>query len=603
MVFTHADVQNERKVLVEVLLDNRRSIMSLKQIEEDSDRGHNLRNIILDHQEIEGTDSDLGLDDRTPMVEHSFGPREEIASGGLNSFGHWQGGSSANTAPNTSVFSKAAKYSATDTTYSNTRSLGSNNNKQKGKITLTDLDIKKTGPFAERQGDEAEEVNAGSDDWGAFKTTSVTTKRNHKDRSNDPVRSVSNGKSPMIMDNEFGKSEAAAHDSSGAWGVASSKSRKQVDKEQRREEMENDNRKSRDLSPYPSVSASSASHCEHVLEVYEGSDSGSTSRRPKSFISRPELGHTNGIDDPPSPSGSHANSLSQSPASVYYSMSPEFPITDGVDPNRSEEVIPSMGHYRVSTKALGTDFSKGQRPPTPQPPPDKRKLVTPTAQWFLSVVPHESSISALIVRPRTGEVEHLRIRAEETAKTLLLHWTNVDPDVVSGEENFGSWNSNINSDPQHYGPAKYQGVRNQPYQMSYTPQAYPHQWYQPPVLTASPSPNQSQTDSEELARLKKLILDEKAEQDRRTAALAAAPPPAVPSAPMITEEVPEDVMQRENTYTEALDSTDMPQEYNPLDNEKPSKPQPVIMKDWLGRKFIFPVDMCQTWEVGNSSLL
>lgn len=597
MVFTRADVQNERRVLVEVVLDNRRSILSLKQIEEDRDRGHNLRNVILDNQEIEGTDSNLGLDDRAPVVEHIFRPGEEIESGGLNSFGGWRGGSSANTAPNTSLFSKAAKDSATDTTYSNTRSLGSNRNKQKDKITLTDLDSKKVEPFAERQGDEAEDVNAGSDDdWGAFTTTSTTTKKKHEERRNDPVDGVFNVKNPMIMDKTFGKSEATAHDSWGAWGVASSKGRKREDKVQKREKMETENRKSRDLSPYPSVSASSESHCEHVLEVHEGSDSGSTSRGPKSSISRPELGHTSGTDDPPSPSGSHENSLSQSPDSVYYSMSPEFPVTDGTKPHRSEEVIPSMGHYKANTKGQGTKLSKSQLPP----PPEKTRLVTPTAQWFLSVVPHESSISALIVRPRSGEAEHLRIRAEETAKTLLLDWTNIDPDVVSGEENSGNWNSNINSNPQHYGPAKYQGFRNQPYQMSYTPQAYPQQWYQPPVLTASPSPNQTQTDSEEFARLKKLILDEKAEQDRRAATVAAAAPPAVPYAPTITEE---DTMQHDSTYMEAVDSMDMPQEYNALENEKPSKPQPVIMRDWLRRKFIFPVDMCQTWEVGNLNLL
>lgn len=396
------------------------------------------------------------------------------------------------------------------------------------------------------------------------------------------------------MDNTVDNSEIAAHDSWYALDAASSKGRKQEDKKQRHEE-------NRDLSPCPSVSASSASHCEEVLEVYEISESGSTSRGPKLFVSRSESGHTNETDGP---LGSHVSSLPQSPASVYYSTPPEIPINDGIEPHHSEKVIPSMGPYTSSTKDLGTKLGRSQQLPSPQPPPfETRKIVTPTAQWFLSVVPHESSISALIVRPRTGEAEHLRIRAEETAKTLLLDWTNVDPDVVSGAENSGSWNTIVNSNPQHYGPAQSQKVRNQPYRVTYPPQAYPQHWYEPPVFTASPSPNEIQTDSEELAHLKKLILDEKAEQDRREAALAAVAPPAIPSAPIVTEEVPEDIMQHETSYMEAVDSIYIPQEYNSLGNEKPPKPQPVIMKDWLHRKFIFPVDMCQTWEVSNLNLL
>lgn len=157
MVFTHADVQNERRNLVEVVLDNRRSIMSLKQIEEDRDRGHNLGNVLLDNQANE-TDSDLGLDDRAPILERNFRPREKMGSGGSYSFGDWRGGSCANTAPNTSLFSKAAKEPAAHTTYSNAQSLGSSRNKHKGKTTLTDLDNKSSGPFTDRQGDEAKEI-------------------------------------------------------------------------------------------------------------------------------------------------------------------------------------------------------------------------------------------------------------------------------------------------------------------------------------------------------------------------------------------------------------------------------------------------------------
>ena len=597
MVFTRADVQNERRILVEVVLDNRRSIMSLKQIEEDRDRGHDLRNVILDTPGVEGTDSEPGLDERAPVLEPNSRSREELASGRLNTFGDWRGGSSANTGPNTSLFSKAAKGSVTDTTYSNTWSFGSNKNRRKGKITVTEPDTKTSRPFAEKQGDEAEGANAGSyDDWGAF-----STRKKHKERSNNPINDAYNFTNPTIMDKTLENTEAAAHDSWSAWGVASSKGKKREDKEQRHQEMEKEDRKSRDASPYPSLSASSASHHEYAGEVSEISDAGSTNRGPKPLNGRPRLGHTNGSYDPPSPSRSHANSLSQSPASTYYSMSPEFPITDETILQRSEGVIPGISQYTASTKGLATKYGKSQGPPL-----GKTKIVTPTAQWFLSVVPHESNVTALIVRPRSGEAEHLRGRAEETAKRMLLNWTTIDPDVVSGEDHSKDLNSNPSPNALQGGSARDSRVRNQPYQMPYPPQAYPaytpQQWYPPPVLATSPPPNQIRMDSEELAHLKKLILDEKAEQDIRAETMAAAAPPAAPSAPQLTVHPPEDTMHNENAYMEAIESTNVPQEYNAQGNEKPSKPQPVIMRDWLGRRFIFPIDMCQTWEVGNLHL-
>lgn len=603
MAFTRADVRNERRILVDVVLDNRRSILSLKQIEEDRDRGHNLRNVILDNQETEGTDSDPGFDDCAPVLEPDPRSNREIAGGGMPSFEGWRGDSSANTGPNTSLFSKAAKDSATDTTYSNTWSFGSNKNKRNGKITITEPATETSRPLAEKREDEAEGVNAGrNDDWGAFTTATATTRKKHKERSNDAVDGVSNFKNPAFMDTTLENTEAAAHDSWSGWGIRSTKGKEREDKEQRHEEMENENRKSRDASPYPSLSASSVSHLEYVREVSEIADAGSTSG-PKSLNGRPKLGHTNGAYDPPSPAGSHANSLSQSPASVYYSVPPEFPNTDDTNLKPSQEVSSGMGQHTASAKGLATKISKIQGSPAPE----RTEIVMPTAQWFLSVVPHEPNVTALIVRPRSGEAEQLRGRAEETAKQLLLDWTNIDPDVVSGEDISADWSSNLKHNSQQDGSAKDPRARNQPYQMPYTPQAYPahppQQWLQPPAFLSAPPPSQTQMDSEELAHLKKLILDEKAEQDMRAAAVAAAARPAAPSAPQFTEVVPENTMHNDNAYVEATDSMNGPQEDDALGNEKPSKPQPVIMRDWLGRRFIFPVQMCQTWEVGNPNLL
>lgn len=584
---------------MEIVLDNRRSIWNLKQIEEDRDRGQNARKIIEGKREIGGTDSVVVLGDSVPATERNLGPRETTENGGLNAFGRRGEGSSANTGTNTSFISEASKDSATDTTYSKNWSVGGNKKKQKDKITITGFDTKKSSAFDQEQGGKAEESNAGGDDdWGGFTTTN---KKERKKKGKDPVVAVPNVGKPFVIDTTLGNSKAAADDSWATWGIATSKDKKskkgQKERKQRQKEIGNNNRRSRDVSPNPSEPARSASCSEHLVEDYEVSQGGSSGRRPKSFEGRPELDHTNGFDDLPSSSGTHANSLSQSSDSVYYSMAPHIQVTEDIKTHHSEEDIPSIRQNTANTKGLATKIHESQESPPGM------ELVTPTAQWFLSVVPHESSATALIIRPRSGDTNYLRARAEETAKSLLLKWTNVDPDLISGEENSGSWNSNHNPNPPRHGAGRAGDASNQPYHMSYSPQAYspytPQQWYPPPVLTAPPPPNEKQTDGEELARLKKLILDEKAEQDIKAAAVAAAVPPTTPVAPIATEELHEDTIQRENTHMEAADLMQMPQEHNALWKAEPPRLQPVTMRDWLGRKFIFPVDMCQTWEVGN----
>lgn len=597
MVFTRADVRNERGILVEVVLDNRRSILNLKEIEEACNRGHDPRNRTLDNQAVGKIHSDLGLDNRGPVLE--INPNGEMVGGKITSCKGWRGDSSANTDPDTSLFSKAAKDSAINTTNSNTRSLGRNKNKQKGNIIITEPDTETSRAFAEKQGHKAGRENAGSDDdWGAFTTATAIASKKHKERSSDPVDGVSDFTNFTITDKTHENTEAAAHDSLGAWCFAWSKGKKREEKEHGHEEMENENQQHRDRSPYPTLSASSASHHEHVREVSEISEADSTSRGPEPLNCLSKLGHTNGTYDLPSPSGSNANSLSQSPASVYYSISPEFPITDEVKLHRSEQVIPSIGQHAASVKGLATTCGKSQG----LPPPEKPKIVVPTAQWFLSVVPHESNVGALIVKPRSGHADHLRGRAEETAKQLLLNWTNFDPDVASGEDHCEDWSFNVNPESHQDGSAEDLRVRNQLYQIPYTPQAYPAHtpqlWYQPPAFTSAPPPSQTQMDSEELAHLKKLILAEKAEQDIKAAAAAQ---PAAPFAPQLTEDVPKPTMHHENGHVEAVDSMNVPQTYNALGDERHLKPKPVIMRDWLGRRFIFPVDMCRTWEVGDLS--
>lgn len=551
-VFTHADVQMERRILVGVVLDNRRSIWNLTQIGEDRDKGQEPRNIVEDKLETKVTDSGEALGDNAPIIERNFGQRETTGSGGFSSFGG-RGDSSANTGTNTSLFSKATKDAPTDTTCSNTGLIGVIKEKQKDKITVPGFDMKKPSTFDEKQDHEVEDISAG--------TLGVVFAQDKKSK---------------------GKEEK---------------------NHQRQEEMEYHNWGPRDALPDSCGPARSASHLEHVVELYKVPKAGLSGHRSESFHGRLEMRHTTGAHHTTSPSGSHVASLSQSPASVYYSMASEIPIVGGIKPDYSEEDIRDMRQYTASAKGLGTRFSKSQGSPRDS------KTVTPTVSWFLSIVPHESSVPALVVRPCSVDANSLRARAEETAKTLLLRWTNVDPEVVSGEDGLDGWNATSVSSSHPLGPAGDGENANQPCQVSSTPQIYPtyapQRWYLPPVSTPPPPPNEKQSDIEELARLKKLILDEKAEQDMMAvaaAAAAAAAPPGALVAPMITEELPEDTLQRENTHIEAVDSMQMSQEYNVLWKAEPPRLPPVIMRDWLGRKFIFPVDMCQTWEVGNRTL-
>ena len=292
---------------------------------------------------------------------------------------------------------------------------------------------------------------------------------------------------------------------------------------------------------------------------------------------------------------SQHRSLSQSPASEYFESLPDIPPIESI--GISTETNPSQRSDIVGRA------SKGEKR---QGPLSDSNLVTPTAEWFLSIVPHESSVTALVVRPRSEQARHLKAQAETTARTLVLNWTNIDPDSVFGDD-LGGLDNADNSHFHNPGPARDQQSANPPYQMPYNPQPYPtyapQPWHRPTVVTLPPStetasspppPKEKEKDSEELIRLKKLILDEKAEQDRRATASLPTPVP-----PIATDDLREDTIQRNNTYMDAVGSPHAPHEYSKLWKVEHPRVQPVIMRDWLGRKFIFPVDMCQTWAVGN----
>ena len=583
-ILTDTQVQKEREILVGVVLDNRRDILSLTKIEEDHDRGHDLRSVIQGVREFERTTNHTALNDGAPNIERNLGPPELIDSRKFGPFHAWEGGSSANISTGTGWFSKAAKDSATDTTYSNTGPFG-DKKRSENTATTAGLYVGSSRPRHERsEADEAEDTRArGDHSWQAF--TATAGKKEHNGKTNDPFDNDT-----KILD---------SIDVDTVPKSAKGKGKKEIRKRTQKEAKKN-NRKSRDISRDFNIPADSGSHSEDVAKYHEVSEAGSPGSKPIVSNGNPDCGQTSRADDLPSSSRSQADSLSHSSPSEYCSIPPEYATMDSTELcNREDDLAMESGRpeVRASAHGLAAKLSKSQ------PSLPSTEMVSPTAQWFLSVIPHESSVSALTERSRSREVNHLKDRAEETAKALFIVWTNVDPALVFGKDNFAGSNSTAFINYLNDGPERDEEVQNQPYQTFYSPQVYPayapQQWYVPPVITGSSHGDKKQTDNEELARLKKLILDEKAEQDARVALMAAPVAPPILSAPILTEKVLEDTMQRADLRREAVDSTRGPQEHKVLLNVKLPRRQPVIMRDWLGRKFIFPVDMCQTWEVGD----
>ena len=339
--------------------------------------------------------------------------------------------------------------------------------------------------------------------------------------------------------------------------------------------------------PDPQVPAEVISRSERV-ENYEVPKASSDDQEKSPFNHQDVPGHAKGSKELLNASESQEDSRNQSSASEENEKGP-------------------------TSKSIKSQMS------TPGSPPG-REMVTPSAQWFLSIVPHESNGLALTVSPHSVEANRSGAQAEETIKRLLLDWTNLDPEATFGEEISGHWKRECNYNSLSYGPAPDERASYQPFPLPYTPQACPmyapQQWFPPPVFNPSPhqplvfnpppsSPlcstpplfNERQTDNAELARLKKLIVDQNLEQDGSIWVAAAEASPIHSVASLTTEEVLEDIRLRNITYVEGVDPVQVPKENGIPWKAEPPRLQPVIMRDWLERKFIFPFDMCQTWKV------
>lgn len=591
---TEADVQKERKVLVGVVLDNRRSILGLKRIEEDRDRGKSFRNIIEDKRELEGTADHVTREDSGSTSEHA------------------------------SIGSSWDRNLFTSKNIKDRKKLESKKQKPKERGDRTRRPPYAPGIPARCKSHTASAVklNELEDEVEVYQVS----KGNGQMSNHTPIPSSTflSRKTPISGEG----SDTSSHKS-----LKSDKSR--ISKISKEGSDLNSRQSNEDDEVFMQFDPSLRGYFNlngdiegRKISVRQSNDEGemesSTGSRGRRNMDAEREGREKRhepSDDPEQDSTIEADlagpstserSPSRSPASENFETPPEVPLRDSIGSAPSDiDITRKSGRPAIVASAKGP-AEKSKKDPESSPDMDTK---LPTAQWFLSVVPHESNVTALVIRPRSRQANDLRARAEETAKTLLLNWTNIHPDSIS-EKDSGGWSYAGDSSSHYPRLATDKQNTNQPYQTPYASQPYqayptyaPQQQYPyqpemyslpPPIatVTAPPPPlNDDQTDREELARLKKLILDEKAEQDIRAA--AAVPVPRAPSPPTASEDSREDTMPGEDTFIEAVDSLKMSQDNStPLKTEH-RRLQPIIMRDFLGRKFIFPVNMCQTWEVGS----
>ena len=565
-----------------VVLDNRRSILGLKDIEEDCDRGQDLRNMVEEKQKFGETDSNVavGHHDGDSDIESEPDLSKMKAIGASTLFDGCRG-SSANPSVSVSLFAKAANDAARDS---------GKKEEQKPRDETTRSDAGCSGKFGEQQGHRTEHtIPEGEKNWGPL---DISTEYVHKKQAKGNSDVLSNViKHQTFTDMSVGNMEAAADVFWGDFDFAFVKDNKTNNgggsTGRRLNGTDNNNGIPCASMPDPQGPAEVTSQPERD-EIYDVCKASSGDRR-KSHFNHPDVpGHAKGTEELLNASEGQEDFRTQSRASEESEKGP-------------------------TSKSINSQMS------TPGSPPG-REMVTPSAQWFLSIVPHESNGSALTVSPHSVEVDHPGAQAEETIKRLLLDWTNLDPDATFREEMPGDWKRECNYKSLFYGPAPDERASYQPFPLPFTPQAYPmyapQQWYPPPVFHPSPHKplvfnpppstplpstpslfNERQIDSAELARLRNLIVDEKLEQDGSIWVAAAEASPIHSVASLTTEEVLEDIRLRNITYAEGADPVQVPKENSIPWKAEPPRLQPVIMRDWLERKFIFPFDMCQTWKV------
>lgn len=123
---------------------------------------------------------------------------------------------------------------------------------------------------------------------------------------------------------------------------------------------------------------------------------------------------------------------------------------------------------------------------------------------------------------------------------------------------------------------------------------------EPPTAATSILPAQNTfEDHDKFARLENLFLEQKAEQDAREAAVAVAKSDkeifkANTTASEMAAAVPE--VETQQKYESAAEKTMGEAAARPHSPSKKEK-KPIKFKDAIGRKFIFPYHICDTWEV------
>lgn len=166
-------------------------------------------------------------------------------------------------------------------------------------------------------------------------------------------------------------------------GIDKKGERKKEARYPKQKESEDMHRRTRDTSFNLGMPARSSSHSRYMVV---SDPSGRSSWPSPSSESPKKPGPTLEAYDLSGSSTSHEGSVTPSPASEDYEMPPEFPATNGSESSHSEdEVTAKSSRHRMTASTQRPAINRKERSISP---PSTGK-VTPTAQWFLIVVPHE----------------------------------------------------------------------------------------------------------------------------------------------------------------------------------------------------------------------
>ena len=316
----------------------------------------------------------------------------------------------------------------------------------------------------------------------------------------------------------------------------------------------------------------------------------------------------------------------QEPEIKFLKASPSTPHGDRF-------LLPSPSREDRSAPQSSTDSdveSIGRSTPSLSKPKSKTERESneeqATSRLILNIIPHEIVDEALRPAQNMSTFELLEAKAEETIDLLMRHWTYVDPEYFSEEE---SSEASSSSPAAHIKPAKErcgppstisqtnQGNRDARARILSNEQS--DRAVQSPKEPSTPAPPYSSgqpsqcpscsaaSDTDPKTHAEKCPWRPTGGRcgDVETDVLTST---SIESAVKLFETRLLEMMERNSFPDTKIDAQphqvtgqkETPQQPITLEQDA----EPVILKDCLGRKFLFPIQKCKSWQVspptGNS---